>query len=351
MLNPIVDKARPSLEAMLNESIDGPERVVVEALLTGSIEQVRALALDGGLVSNGLRQVAWPFLMSDTLLNGEAKPVSRDEKAEIETFKQIELDVPRSVDPPHREQLETFLKAFFTKHKDLCFYQGFADLAWAVLRIMTDGVTCKETGEAAAHFVLTRLSRFTYLRDAHRATFEGIFAYLPAVDAIIERQDKQLGQLWREASANQYWAISPLLCMFSHDIKDTARIGRILDAIIAQERVLEFPIYLVAALPMLPRVRTRILEVEMEACQVHETMLEAIRDPMNVEDLINAALRLQERVPSKFVVKTAMAAGLPSDSCLAQYFQSEASGIAMSKKRSWRTFSFFSQTLEVGIFH
>lgn len=345
-INPIVDKSEKKLREIIEHNVDGPETLVAEAILRGT-DSVKNLALNGGLVSNRIRQIAWPFLLSDRILADDKHDSCRDEKTEKETFRQIELDVPRSVSQPYRNDLEKFLKDFFTQHQDLCFYQGFADLAFVVYRVMTDNEVMKSAGEAQAHFVLGRLSRHFLIRDAHRPTFDAIYCALNVVKGLISRSDREIAKVWERAEANEFWAISPLVCLFSHDLDNVESSARILDAVIAMENNVEFPIYLVASIAAIPDVRSKMLEQGVDAADMHEALLTACRDSKNIDALVDCAHGLLYRVPLRLAMKNADTDKLPRDSLLARTV-SLAETVALTKKRSWRTFTFFSTTLEIG---
>jgi len=338
-------KAR--LEEILQRFVDGPEKVIADAISGSTPDRVRDLAKNGGLVSNEMRRVAWPFLLSDRPFTEEVlERRPRDSKSEIETFKQIDLDVHRSVEEKYCHILKEFLIKFFTKHDDLCFYQGFADIAWAVLRIMTNNGQ-NESNIPLAHFVLSRLSRNFFFRDAHRASFDCIYAMLESVKTIVTHADIELANIWKESESTSFWAISPLVCLFAHDVVNTSLVGRLLDEVIASENQLDCPIYMVAALPLLPSVRAKLLAGDRDSATVHTTMLDASKELSDAEELISIAKSLREKVPPRFLLKTARASGLPRDSIFE--LRNAADPMALTKKRSWRTFSFFSsgKTVEV----
>ena len=334
----LINEAKIKLQKIMEVSVDGPAKLVADAILRGP-SHVRELALSGGLVSNELRQIAWPYLLSDGTFTESADRVKRSEKDEMETFKQIELDVPRSVPEENRVFVQAFLIEFFQKQNDLCFFQGFVDIAWTVLQVMGES----EQGTLSAHFVLGRLSRDFFLRDAHRSNFDAVYSCLESVRAIIVKMDKDLAKLWEDTEATNFWAISPLVCLFAHDLSDISVTARILDAIIASEKRLDFPIFLVASLVLLPNVRAKLLEGESDAASIHETLLESARDIRNIEELVDLAITLREKVPPRFVLRIAQNYGLPSDSILLrnQPFQTPT---LLSKKRSWRTYTFFTSS-------
>lgn len=344
-INPIVDRSERKLRAIIEQNVDGPESLVAEAILKGT-DAVKKLALNGGLVSNRIRQIAWPFLLSDKILADDNHDKVRDEKAEKETFRQIELDVPRSVDEPFRKDVEKFLKDFFTQHHDLCFYQGFADLAYVVYRVMTHGEEESSRGEAQAHFVLGRLSRNFLIRDAHRASFDAVYSALSIVKALVARTDREVAKVWEVAEVSEFWSISPLVCLFCHDLDSIESSARILDAVIAMEENVEFPIYLVASIAAIPDVRIKMLGEGADAADMHEALLTACRDSKNVDALVNYAYGLLHRVPLRLVMKHVDAEKIPSGSMLARTV-ALADTVALTKKRSWRTFTFLNSALEI----
>ena len=165
----ITEKLKPFLES----KDDTPEAFVAHTIVN-SWSCVRGIALNTGLANNEIRKIVWPLLLAEKNTknpNPNTKVLNRNEKTDQETFRQIKLDVPRSVrNPDQQEKFESFLEAFFLQHEDLCFFQGFADIAWTVYQVM-DG----ETDDLLAHYVLSRLSRDFILREAHRETFDSIF--------------------------------------------------------------------------------------------------------------------------------------------------------------------------------
>ena len=337
MLSTIVEEARVKLARIQETSVDGPSILVAEAILTDP-RKVRTLAINGGLVSNELRQIAWPYLLSERPRAETPERVKRDAKNEAETFKQIQLDVPRSANDEGRQFLATFLHDFFTKHDDLHFFQGFADVAWTVLQVMASGPVDTK-GIAAAHFVLGRLSRDFLLRDAHRENFKAVYASLDVIHEIVRSCDKGLDELWYSSEATPYWAISPLVCLFTHDVADLTLKAKIMDGIIASEMQPELPIYMVASLVLLPEVKSK-LKQDPDSSAMHQILLDAAKNEKYIEQLVPAAIALREKVPPRVLMTAAEASGVPKDCCL--YRSIETSMTTMTKKRSWRTYSFFA---------
>ena len=241
---------------------------------------------------------------------------------------------------------EAFLKDYFIDNSDLCFYQGFADVAWAVFRAMTDE-NLTEEGLNLTKSVLSSLSRTTILGDAHRHNFDTIFAYLPCITAVVAQSDEDLAKVWMDSDmAQNHWAIGPLVSFFTHGGTCERVIGQVLDAIIAMKSQADLPLYLVASVPLLPNVKEQILGVEaMEALHVHEIITNAISNMADSEELVSLALKLQQRFPSKMLVKTALAAGAPDDSVLVSNVGiRRADSNSKLRKRSWRTLIFLGES-------
>jgi hypothetical protein len=339
-----------SLEVLLSAYVDGPERLVADAIVRG-VESVRAAALEGGLVNNGLRQIAWPLLLSSGATDDKENAIRRTEKQDQETFRQIQLDVPRSVPKERTEEFEEFLVKYFREHADLCFFQGFADVAWTVYRVMNEG-NSREEGLNGAHFVLSWLSRNTILRDAHRHNFETLYSYLPCITAIITQSDRELAKLWANDEIRQnHWAIGPMISLFTHGTLNDKVAEQILDAIIASENNVEFPLYLVAAIPLHHRIRDILIAEATDAASVHGILIDAMANMRDAEELIALAIRIQQRLSSKFILQSALNAGVAEDSQLiiSAGERIRRSSLAMARKRSWKTLSFLGDITEVSI--
>ncbi|KDN50220.1 hypothetical protein RSAG8_01556, partial [Rhizoctonia solani AG-8 WAC10335] len=195
------------------------------------------------------RSVAWPFLLHVTSTPEEAREV----KEEAETSqdgqpssapvphsphrdeRQVSLDTNRAfVHYPvenqqrkvkRKKQLTELILSVLERHPQLSYFQD--EEAWHLLR------------ECALKITLHRA------RDAMGVGLEPLTGQLRILRRLIRLADPELAILIEDTSPLPYWAISPLMTLYTHDLPTLALAQRVMDWILA--RPPNAVIYLVAA--------------------------------------------------------------------------------------------------------
>ncbi|KAG8708830.1 40S ribosomal protein S6 [Ceratobasidium sp. 423] len=211
------------------------------------------------------RSVAWPFLLHVTStqagafrLNEDAennqdgqplsKPIShRDER-------QVSLDTNRAfvhypVESQQRKdkrkkQLTELILDVLQRHPQLSYFQGYHDILSTLQLTLHSSLEKDEEAwrllqECALKITLHRA------RDAMGVGLEPLTGQLRILRRLIRLADPELAILIEENSPLPYWAISPLMTLYTHDLPTLALAQRVMDWILA--RPPHAVIYLVAA--------------------------------------------------------------------------------------------------------
>ncbi|GAB1518890.1 GTPase-activating protein gyp8 [Rhizoctonia solani] len=213
----------------------------------------------------GTRSVAWPFLLhvaSASRGSSEKKEKeenSRDGQSSSTRVphrdeRQVGLDTNRAFvhypveSQQHKEkrkkQLTELILGVLERRPQLSYFQGYHDIL-STLQLTLHPSLDKDTEawqllqECAIKITLHRA------RDAMGAGLEPLTGQLRILRRLIRLADPDLAILIEEASPLPYWAISPLMTLYTHDLPTLALAQRVMDWMLA--RPPNAVIYLVAA--------------------------------------------------------------------------------------------------------
>lgn len=263
-------------EGPLSETVIGlKSKAVAEAVEAGDWNKVREYCrtLDG-LVSNTLRQAAWPALVGVSEVSLSLQTLDQldtNDLAEHKDEDQVSLDIKRlftvsshlhSLPPAGGlfatvflpEDIEELRRRLFglvvrvlRKYPCLHYYQGFHDVASVVLMVFYNPLT-KLVDETLAFAVLERLA-VLHLRDFMLPSIDLTINHLKVMAALLEEIDPQLFHLACVSSqsfqctSGQYYDykfIEPLLAIltiFSHDLSNMSLLLPLWDFVLSYNSV------------------------------------------------------------------------------------------------------------------
>ncbi|KAJ1311476.1 hypothetical protein OPQ81_009964 [Rhizoctonia solani] len=285
------------------------DRAVREAVEKQDWYSLRELSNKPGGFQNA-RSVAWPFLLhvSSTIeqvheLKEEAqsdqecqqlpKPVvHRDER-------QVSLDTNRAfVHYPvesqqhkdkRKKQLTELIIGVLQRRPQLSYFQGYHDILSTLQLTLHPSL---EKDDRAWHLLQECALKITLhrARDAMGVGLEPLTGQLRILRRLIRLADPELALLIEEASPLPYWAISPLMTLYTHDLPTLALAQRVMDWILA--RPPNAVIYLVAAFTLRKKQEIQKLIDDGDDGMMHSFLsslpeLEAdeLPDPVDVHDL------------------------------------------------------------------
>jgi len=296
--------------------------LVAEALGRASpveTEELKLLALqDGGFLwNNDLRRQCWLRLLQLQPSEAPRNTTGAEDKLDEKISRQIDLDVARaygavgSGGASKRAVLRSTLRTFFSRYPELHYYQGYHDVMALVLEVfpkLEDAVLVARTLSTNYCFV-----------DAHGSDFTHVQGALRTIEYLVELADSRIGSLVKETP---FWGVSMLITGFAHDVDFHLARLRIFDAIVASPPY--FQLYLVAALPLLPDIRTSI-ELAEDGPHVHEAIRKgacSIKSVKTADMLVRIARSLTQRIPPSRLLADAEAKSfLKRESCLFKPFK------------------------------
>lgn len=287
--------------------------LLLEEVLRGNNHyELVLLALSDGGISPQVRLPCWCRLLEVDETKDEVR--LSHVLCNTKDSRQIELDVARSYGgalhgSEKRSKLKTFLRSFFAARPDLHYYQGFHDVCIVVLYVT-------EEQPLLQHRICENICDNFLLRDALHTDFTKVEALSRCVGELVKLADPTIGRLLE--SIPSFWSVSMLITWFAHDIPDIEAKARVFDAVLASPTY--FPIYLAAALPLLPNVREALVNAETES--FHDVLRNAakqIDSIVEADQLIRTARELVDQVsPSLFISHAELQCDLPITS---QVFQ------------------------------
>ncbi|EED16727.1 TBC domain protein, putative [Talaromyces stipitatus ATCC 10500] len=246
----------------------------------------------GGLLTDTLRQTAWPILLG---YYGE-KEVLKDQPdwkglPRHGDEDQIKLDVNRSfVYYPQcneeelerrKQQLSDLITETLRRYPMLCYFQGYHDIAQVLLLVL---------GAQLARPAFSRVS-FLRIRDYMLPSLSPALKHLHLIPAILEVTDTRVRK--HLAGTQPYFALAAALTLYAHDIEEYRDIVRLYDFLLAHEPVVA--IYLFAAIIL--RRKDELLEIPIDEPEMLHFTLSKMPQPLHLENLISSALELYQRHP------------------------------------------------------
>ncbi|CUS07077.1 unnamed protein product [Tuber aestivum] len=275
---------------------------IKEACRAGNRRAVVELATSrDGLISDGIRREAWPFLLGygtayhekgapptdipEARPSWKALPPHRDED-------QVKLDVdrsfiyyptnlsPRELKTRKMELLDLIVEVL-RQHPMLCYFQGFHDICQVLLLVL--GPT--HAVAAVEHISLLRI------RDFMLPTMSPTSDHLQLLYPLLYSMDPKL---FHHISRTQpFFALAATLTLYAHEIQEYNSIARLFDTFLAMDPV--FPLYLFAEIVL--RRRDELFEIPNDEPEMLHSILSKLPKPLDLEDLISRAVSLLEQQP------------------------------------------------------
>uniref|UniRef100_A0A8C8VG44 TBC1 domain family member 20 n=1 Tax=Pelusios castaneus TaxID=367368 RepID=A0A8C8VG44_9SAUR len=266
-----------------------------------AVEALRGAAVsEGGLLTEEIRRKVWPKLLSVNVYNLPPRPgrtVCRSHK----DHNQVQLDVNRSVRRfPQgmraeqrqvlQEQLIDLVLHVLKAHPELCYYQGYHDIAVTLLLVV---------GERMGAALLEKLS-IHHLRDFMDPTMDSTKHILNYLMPILQRESPRLHDFMLRAEVGTIFALSWLITWYGHVLTNFQHILRLYDFFLASHPLM--PVYF-AAVIVLHR-EEEVLACDCDMPSIHQ-LLSQIPQNLPYESLVSRALQLFQRHPHAELAKQA----------------------------------------------
>ncbi|CAE7087526.1 unnamed protein product [Rhizoctonia solani] len=286
-------------------------RAVREAVEKGDLYSLRMLSKEPGGFQDA-RSVAWPFLLHvNNAPNKTHEP--KEETGNSQDDQPSSAPVPRS---PHRDerqvgldtnrafvhypvesqqrkekrkkQLTELILSVLERHPQLSYFQGYHDILSTLQLTLHPSL---ERDEEAWHLLRECALKITLhrARDAMGVGLEPLTGQLRILRRLLRIADPELAILIEDASPLPYWAISPLMTLYTHDLPTLALAQRVMDWILA--RPPNAVIYLVAAFVLRKKAEIQKLVDDGDDGMMHSFLsslpeLEAdeLPDPVDTHD-------------------------------------------------------------------
>ncbi|XP_040565480.1 TBC1 domain family member 20 [Lepeophtheirus salmonis] len=269
-------------------------------LLESNIDGLKFLAIsEGGLVHDAHRRKVWPALLGITMLETLVPPTSED-ILNHKDYHQVVMDVNRSLKrfppcisdeqrPELQEQLTRIIIRVLGAHPELCYYQGYHDVAITFLLVV---------GEEMGFRILEKLS-LSHLKPFMASTMEETSYFLQFMYPIIKRENSELFDFIEESDLGTIFSLPWVITWFGHVLNDYSDVVRLYDYFMVQPP--EMSIYFATALVLFRS--SEILErCERDMASIH-SLLGRIPLRLPFEDLIKDSLRLYEKYNLKSLAK------------------------------------------------
>ncbi|CCH40967.1 TBC1 domain protein [Wickerhamomyces ciferrii] len=195
----------------------------------------------GGLINSNFRKKAWPLLLGVDMekfhglcasrysVDWKSKPQHKDED-------QVSLDVDRSfiyyaengsdsVKTELKSKLNDLILRILRENPQLCYYQGYHDICSVFLVIFSN--------EMELCFQCVQNFTLLYLRDFMMPSINESIKILKLIPPLVQKVDAQIYNELLLGDIEPFYAISPLITLFSHNITSFSSISQIFDGILA----------------------------------------------------------------------------------------------------------------------
>ncbi|KAI9684392.1 MAG: hypothetical protein M1829_002202 [Trizodia sp. TS-e1964] len=271
------------------ERLEKAEKILASCA-SGDVDQLVAFATSRhGLVSDELRQKAWPLLLGQepsgenlekgtNLIDWQLLQTHRDEE-------QVKLDVDRSFIyyPSHESpkaldrrkiELSNVITEVLRRYPMLCYFQGYHDIVQVMLLVLGPEISRPST----ARLSLLRI------RDFMLPNLSPALSQLELLPAILSAVDPKLfGVL---SQIRPFFALAPILTLYAHDIQEYGAIARLFDVILAREAV--FSVYIFAQI-ILGRKPELLLIDPSDTDLLHFTLTK-LPQPLDIESIIEKSI-------------------------------------------------------------
>ncbi|PWW76410.1 hypothetical protein C7212DRAFT_187435 [Tuber magnatum] len=275
---------------------------IEEACRAGNRSAVVELATSkDGLISDGIRREAWPFLLGYGTVPHEKSVPLTDIPEARPSWKtlpphrdedQVKLDVdrsfiyyptnlsPRELKTKKMELLDLIVEVL-RRHPMLCYFQGFHDICQVLLLVL--GPT--HAVAAVEHISLLRI------RDFMLPTMSPTSDHLQLLYPLLYSIDPKLfHHIYR---TQPFFALAATLTLYAHEIQEYSSIARLFDTFLAMDPV--FPLYLFAEIVL--RRRDELFEIPDDEPEILHSTLSKLPKPLDLDDLISRAVSLLEQQP------------------------------------------------------
>ncbi|CUA76695.1 hypothetical protein RSOLAG22IIIB_02162 [Rhizoctonia solani] len=267
-------------------------REVREAVEKGNWYSLRDLSNQPGGFQDA-RSVAWPFLLhvkstsedvrepkeGEESGQGDRSPSTPVPRSPHRDERQVGLDTNRAfVHYPiesqqrkdkRKKQLTELIIDVLERHPQLSYFQGYHDIISTLQLTLHPSL---EKDEKAWHLLRECALKITLhrARDAMGTGLEPLTGQLRILRRLLRLADPELARLIEEASPLPYWAISPLMTLYTHDLPTLALAQRVMDWILA--RPPDAVIYLVAAFVLQKKAEIQKLVEEGDDGMMHSVL-------------------------------------------------------------------------------
>ncbi|KAJ5206830.1 hypothetical protein N7491_002537 [Penicillium cf. griseofulvum] len=255
---------------------------------------VEALAVhatsEGGLLEDGLRQIAWPILLRcneqrqfDTVPNTENLRHADEEQVELDVNRSFVYypKAPEAEMMKKKQQLSNLITQVLREYPMLSYFQGYHDIVQVLLLVLGE----KQAAPAVAQISLFRI------RDYMLPSLSPAVKHLHLIPAIIETTDPELRR--HLGNIEPFFALAATLTLYAHDIQEYSNISRLFDFLLAREPVVA--IYLFAA--MILSRKKELLEIPANEPEMLHFTLSKLPCPLDLDGHILHAARLFEDHP------------------------------------------------------
>ncbi|ROW02204.1 hypothetical protein VSDG_02463 [Cytospora chrysosperma] len=288
---------------------------ILDACRRRDIEELQSLAESpGGLLTDALRQHAWPVLLGVPVrFSSDDAGEKPSNFADDDTVRlaasdpdygswktlpphseegQVQLDVDRAfVYYPdyhsdderarQKDELSALILSVLRRHPYLSYFQGYHDICQVLLLVLPPPLRSP---------AMARLSTLR-IRDFMLPNLEAAIAQLRLIPDILRAADPPL---WRHLSRTEpFFALSGTLTMYAHDVQSLGEIARLFDVLLAREPV--FSVYMFARI-VLDR-RAELFDTPSDEPEMLHSILSKLPQPLDLDALVARTCALAARHP------------------------------------------------------
>ena len=175
-----------------------------------------------------------------------------------------------------KEQLSAVIIQVLRKHRMLCYFQGFHDIAQVILLVLGTDQAVK----AVSHLSLLRI------RDFMLPSMAPSLMHLHLLPAILSAADPKLCK--HLSQTQPFFALAATLTLYAHEIQEYCDIARLFDFLLAHGAVVSVYFFAVIVLSR----RDELFEIPAEEPEMLHSILSKLPKPLNLEALISETVTL-----------------------------------------------------------
>ena len=196
-------------------------------------------------------------------------------------------DEPVKITEARKKALFSLIASTLRVHPLLCYFQGYHDIVQVIMLVL---------GREAASSAVESISLLR-IRDYMLPSLTPALRHLQLVPSILQLADKELAKHLDLPHPN--YALPAAITLYAHEIQEYSDIARLFDFLLAHEPVIS--LYLFAAIIISRRVN--LLEIPADEHDMLFFTLQKLPQPLNLEPLIQEALRLFQKYPPEQLPK------------------------------------------------